>query len=53
LFSVFCILCILIPLKKSSLKCFNKFVVIYHFKCTWGKSGQRLKLCILFRVWYC
>ena len=55
---VFCILFYMqfdwqIPLKKSSRKCFNKFVVIYHFKYTWGQSGQRPKLCILFRVWYC
>ena len=53
LFSVFCFLCSLIPLKTSSLKCFNKFVVIYQLKYTRGQSGQRPKLCISFRVWYC
>jgi hypothetical protein len=47
LFSVFCFLGSLIPLKMSSLKCFNKLVVIYHFKYTSGQSGQRPKLCIL------
>ena len=49
LFSVFCFLCSLIPLKKSSLKCFNKLVVIYHFKYTRGQSGQRPKLSIYFK----
>ena len=53
-FSVFCFLCSLIPLKKSSLKCFNKFVVHLSFQIYGegggGVSGQRPKLCILFRV---